>query len=559
MTRSIPRWLAPLGGAVERWGRWLRGRTGLRRLAASALGQRLTWFLIARLDGYQPVRRAAYPAGASPGLLSLLTPAWNTDPGQLQALADSIFAQADAPPFEWLIHDNGSSDPRTRAALDALARHPAVKLERAAHNLGITGGLRRCLERARGRYVLPIDHDDTLYPDALRIVAWHLAHHDNPPLLYTDEDKLYGTRHCRPFFKPDWDPVLFVNQCYTAHLAVLDRARALALGVWSDATYDGCPDWDCVMRFWQAGDRPRHLPEVLYGWRMHAGSTGGVAGAKGFVAASQQALLERFIAGRPHPERYAVEPNPLFPDMPSWRIRRRTGAPRPIATIVLGDPASPTVAAWRAGSRYPAQRWQALAPDAPLAQLADLAREAERAGALVRLLSDAVAPLAPVDDAAALWEAVGLFELFADTAMVGGRIVDAAGRVCAAGGYFGHGAGDGPDAGRRLDEPGYQARLWLRRSVGWVSSALAVVAPDCLIATATAPTATPPALDRLGAWCGAAARRAGQRVVYTPFLAGRATRWDAPGARERAAFRAQHGDLMLDDPLWSPHLERAGA
>ena len=31
-------------------------------------------------------------------------------------------------------------------------------------------------------------------------------------------------------FKPDWDPVLFSNSCYTAHLSVVDRRMALALG-----------------------------------------------------------------------------------------------------------------------------------------------------------------------------------------------------------------------------------------------------------------------------------------------------------------------------------------
>src|SRR5258707_5082201 len=244
-------------------------------------------------------------------------------------------AKDGGPPFEWLIHDNASSDPRTRACLAEVARHPAVKLERAAHNLGIVGGLRRCLERATGRYVLPIDHDDYLYPDALRIVGWHLARHPDAAVLYSDEDKLYGSRHCRPYFKPDWDPVLFVNHCYTAHLGAFERRRALELGVWSDPAVEGCHDWDAVMRFWQARERPVHVPEVLYGWRMHRGSTSADPHAKDFVAASQRALLGRFVAGQDHPERHALEPNMLFPRTPNWPLRRLPRAPPPILTLVL--------------------------------------------------------------------------------------------------------------------------------------------------------------------------------------------------------------------------------
>ncbi|MBI3514708.1 MAG: hypothetical protein HY060_11700, partial [Proteobacteria bacterium] len=143
--------------------------------------------------------------------------------------------------------------------------------------------------------------------------------------------------------------------------------------------------------------------------------------------------------------------------------------------------------------------------------------------------------------------------------MVGGRIVGSGGRISAAGAYFGYGDGcDCPDVGRRLEDPGYQAQMWLQRSVGAVSSALAVIDPACLIETLTAEPAAPLSLAYLGAWCGATARRAGRRVIYTPFLAGRAGRdGDLVRDTERAAFRDRHRDLLADDPLLSPRLDRA--
>jgi hypothetical protein len=556
-----------LGTSVERLIRPLRHNRLLRRWRETSLGQRLAWRIHARLAAYEPARQARlvmrrrlYSAVPAPGLFSLITPVWDTDPVHLQALADSVFGQDGDPPFEWVIHDNASTDPRTLACLAALAAHPAVTIERSRHNLGIIGGMRRCLERAGGRYVLPLDHDDYLYPDALRIVAWHLAEHDYPALLYTDEDKLYGTQHCYPFFKPDWDPVLFVNASYIAHLCALDRQRALALGVYSDRTYEGCHDWDSFLRFWQAGDRPAHVPEVLYGWRIHPGSTSGNIRAKDYVYASQRALLKRFVAAARHPERYEIEPSPLFPGSPNWHIRRLPVAPRPMVTIVIGDPDGPTVAAWRGGSGYQLQRWAAAPASTPLAgdRLIGLARAAAAEGALVRLLADDIAPLPGFDDDAVLWEAVGLFELFADTAMVGGRIVDPASRIRAAGAYFGFGLGcDCPDVGRRLDDPGYQGQMWQQRSVGAVAAALAVIEPGLLIETLEAHRDLRLSLAYLGAWCGAQARRGGRRVVYSPFLAGRAARWDEVPAAERAAFLDRHRDLVADEPLLSPRLDRA--
>ena len=46
-----------------------------------------------------------------------------------------------------------------------------------------------------------------------------------PALVYSDEDKLRDGRHVDPFEKPDWDPVLFRNCCYIAHLCAIRRER----------------------------------------------------------------------------------------------------------------------------------------------------------------------------------------------------------------------------------------------------------------------------------------------------------------------------------------------
>jgi hypothetical protein len=422
--------------------------------------------------------------------------------------------------------------------------------------------LRACLLRASGRYVVPLDHDDWLYPDALRIVARCLADQDFPALLYTDEDKLYGDTHCLPFAKPDWDPVLFVNAAYIAHLHALDRRHALALDLWNDRAFEGCHDWDSFARFWQAGHRPAHAREIVYGWRIHPGSTAGSARAKDFIEASQQALLRRFIASRAAPERYALDRNPLFPGTPNWHIRRLPTAPRPVVTIVLGAADDPAIARWRAATRYPDHRWIEL-PDLPgnaLSPVIAPAREAAAAGALVRLLRPGVEPTADADGM--LWEAVGLFELFPDTAVVGGRILDGAGRIRTARAYFGYGrACDSPDTGLPAGDPGYQAQLWQQQSVSAVSAAHAVIDPALLRATLEAHPGLPLTVEFLGAWCGAQARRAGRRVVYSPFLVARApgdAAWGSVTRAESLMFADRHGDLMPDAALRSPRLAELG-
>ena len=157
----------------------------------------------------------------------------------------------------------------------------------------------------------------------------------------------------------------------------------------------------------------------------------------------------------------------------------------------------------------------------PAEGVAGLARLAARAAESGRLLHVLWHDTRIVDDVWAL-EAMGLFELFPDTAMVGGRLHQN-GRIVDAGAYFGFGRGcDAPDRGRPLEDPGYHAQAWKQHSVSAVAfdhccARLRHLAADALARSCRADIS----LDHLGAWLGAAARRQGRRVIYTPFLSAR--------------------------------------
>ena len=85
--------------------------------------------------------------------------------------------------------------------LEELQRYPWVSIRASPENVGIIAGLRLCLEHARGRYILPVDADDWLYPDCLEVVSWWVRETGFPPLLYSDEDKRIDTRGGSAVFK----------------------------------------------------------------------------------------------------------------------------------------------------------------------------------------------------------------------------------------------------------------------------------------------------------------------------------------------------------------------
>ena len=312
-----------------------------------------------RLDALATRALQIHPS-ADRGLVSFVTPVWETDPAMLRALAMTLQPDADEQMYEWVILDNGSTSAATRSALEEIARNPAVRLVRSETNLGIVGGLRRLLEQARHRYVAFVDHDDVVTPDCPRVLAAAIRDARYPALLYTDEDALADGTFSRPYFKPDWDPVLFSNSCYTAHLSVVDRRMALALGACTDAAAEGSYDWDTFTRFVLAGHEPVHVRHVLYSWRMHEASTATSLAAKPYVLDSQRAVLKRLLHYRNLETAFDIVPSPLFDSPGDWWLRRRPERVLPLTTVVFGSGAagenpefpaadgSTSLAAWRA-------------------------------------------------------------------------------------------------------------------------------------------------------------------------------------------------------------------
>jgi len=442
--RGVVAWVRELVSAAGRGGVALRARM-VELITAEDVDDSV--WVAATVGG----RAGAYRAHPDPGLLSIISTVYDTPPVYLRELADSVQTWRD---FEWVLLDNGSRSAETRRALAVIAADPGVKLLRVEQNLGIIGGMRHVLERATGRYVLPVDSDDYLFPDALAIVAAVLQRDGYPPLAYSDEDKLRDGRHLDPYFKPDWDPVLFRNLCYIAHLCAIDRARAVQLGVYSDTGAEGCHDWDTFFRFTRAGSTPVHIPELLYSWRMHGGSTAANVDAKDYV----------------------------------WWIRRRREAPVPIALVLHGD--------GTVDPRYPAARVsRAAAGEPPL-------RAWQRASEGLTAVVTFDTRLVPASDEW-LWEMTGLRESFADAAIVAGRLIGAD-RLLLGG-------------GRSADDPGAFGTALKQRSVDRADLRLALFDAAWLrTLDAAAFDALP--LDALSVELVSRARRDGKRVIVSPFV-----------------------------------------
>jgi len=474
---------------------WLRQLSEAARTGGTALRVRLLQLVTsdagpgpaAAVAATVAARASKYSAAPETGLLSILTTVYDTPTPYLRELADSLAAQTWRD-YEWILLDNGSRSGDTRAALRRIAEDPRVTFLRADENLGIIGGMRRVLERAGGRYVLPVDSDDYLFPDALAIVAAALQREGHPPLAYSNEDKLRDGRHVDPFEKPGWDPVLLRNSPYIAHLCAIRRDDALRLGVYTDPGAEGTHDWDTFLRFWRAGLAPVHIPEILYSWRMHGGSTAANVDAKNYVVASQRHVLERHLAQTGLADRFVIEGSPFFPASPDWWIRRRRISPPPVAIVLHGDTAVELP--------YPFAHVVRAEPGEPPL------RAWQRAAALAPSVVAFDTRMTPASDEW-IWEMAGLKESFPDAAVIGGRLLDAGGRLAG--------------SGRAADDPGYFGMALKQRSAVSVPLSLVMLDSAWLLTIDPAPY---DAIDRdtFASALAARARDAGRRVIVSPFV-----------------------------------------
>jgi len=207
--------------------------------------------------------------------ISIVMPTYNSPIVYLREAIESVLAQI-YPKWELCIVDDGSTTPEVLEVIDEYAKAD----ERiVAHLRPETGNIATAtndgIAMATGDYVAFLDHDDLLRPHSLSWVVATINQHPNSVVLYSDEDKLTPDgRRFSPYFKPDFDPLLLLAQNYMTHLFVVRRAELLAIRG-QRTGLDGSQDWDLALRITEAvrEDQIRHIPAILYHWRMIEGST----------------------------------------------------------------------------------------------------------------------------------------------------------------------------------------------------------------------------------------------------------------------------------------------
>jgi glycosyltransferase involved in cell wall biosynthesis len=277
-----------------------------------------------------PTLNPAPPPTPAPGpgpLISVLTPVHDPPPAMLEEAIASVQAQT-YPHWELCLVDDGSTNPAITAALQRhAAADPRIHLTRHHHAHGISGATNAALDLATGDYIALLDHDDTLTPDALQHVADQIAAQPDVDMIYSDEDVVGETGLIERHPKPGWSPEHMDALMYTCHLGVYRRSLAVEVGGFQ-SRFDGCQDYDFVLRLVEHTDRVVHIPRILYHWRAHATSTAGGDQAKPYAYLAQPGAISE------HLERAGIDAEVQFAHHPGLhRVVHRV--PKSITVDIL--------------------------------------------------------------------------------------------------------------------------------------------------------------------------------------------------------------------------------
>jgi GT2 family glycosyltransferase len=152
---------------------------------------------------------------------------------------DSIFAQTGGIPIEVIVHDDASTD----ESLSVLARYPQVVVIESVTNVGFCTANNRMVERASGDYVLLLNNDAALFPDALATLFEMMRAQKTPCILTLPQyDWATGNlvdRGC--LLDPFYNPVPNLDASRTSVAMTIGACMFLPRALWNEL--GGFPEW----------------------------------------------------------------------------------------------------------------------------------------------------------------------------------------------------------------------------------------------------------------------------------------------------------------------------
>lgn len=289
------------------------------------------WFEKNKLSGMGCRKQAKMQLKHNP-LVSIIVPLYHTPLNFLQDMVESVKKQTYGN-WELCLANGSPEDKELHQAVKALMHGESrIKYKRLSKNYGIAGNTNAALRMATGEYVALLDHDDFLMPNALFEFVKVINEHPQVDCIYSDEDKVDqdGKIHYYPHFKPDFNLDLLLSNNYICHFFMAKRSIINEIGGFRN-DYDGAQDYDLILRCVEKSSEIIHVPQILYAWRNHRGSTSGNTDSKSYAFEAGARALNQYYERNHIPARVSGS------IIPGYYRTEFIGTDRPLVTVIIAN------------------------------------------------------------------------------------------------------------------------------------------------------------------------------------------------------------------------------
>ncbi len=477
-------------------------------------------------------------------LISILLPIYNSNLEFLRRAIISVRRQI-YEDWELCLADDASTNPRLRPFLEDFTRvDQRIKVIFREQNGHISACSNSALSLAGGEWCALLDQDDELTEDALAEVALEIRRTPEAAIVYSDEDFLDANNvRSNPFFKPDWNPELFLGQNYLNHLGVYRTSLLREIGGFREG-FEGSQDYDLALRCCARSrpDQVRHIPKILYHWRMTEGSLAEQPDAKPYARDAARRALQSYLDER----KIAAQALACPENAESHRVVYNLPAERPLVSIVSTARASES---WLEQTDYPILEF--ISSEAGAAAANSSAKKAR--GEILLFLSGGIG----VAEAGWLTEIVS-HVLRPEVGAVGARLWSPENLLEDGGLILGLGGIAAPAfRGNPRGHPGYFNRAWLQQDYSAVSAACLAVRRKVFIELDGFDETNLPQQFFDVDFC-LRLRQRGLRVVWTPYanfiFRGSGSREQAVASKEAICMQERWGGQLQRDPFYNRNL-----
>lgn len=228
--------------------------------------------------------------------ISVITPIYKPDAKELADYFSSLLEDNAYPNIELCLVVDGECDEHIiNFIMQQDTQYPnKIKLKVNEQNQGISAASNDAIALSTGEYLLLVDQDDMIAPNALfeYVKILQAKQYD---FLYSDEDMIDATgKRFNPNFKPDWSPHTLLSRMYVNHLSLYKKEIVLKAGGFR-SEYDGCQDFDLLLRASHFFEDVYHCANILYHWRTSVNSIASSLDNKSYIVERAKKVIQTHL------------------------------------------------------------------------------------------------------------------------------------------------------------------------------------------------------------------------------------------------------------------------